>query len=100
MQGKVINDLRKARIRDASIWLATGREGGIRAPAMCFPAVEFVEQEATRRAGRRRMPSGAVVEKEEAAPKKEIPPIDPKKFSGNVNEITPRPFGASIIRGK
>src|SRR5260370_39591617 len=99
---KVINDLRKAANSADAIYLAgdPDREGEAisahLAMVLSKPA-KFVEQEAsTPRCKKKNAKPKPVVEKEEA-PKKEIPPTDPRKiFRVTFNEITPKAIRAAF----
>jgi DNA topoisomerase-1 len=103
-KGKVINDLRKAANTADAVYLAgdPDREGEAisahLAMVLSKPS-KFVEQEASAPRWKKKNAKPApVVEKEEdAAPKKEIPPTDPKKiFRVTFNEITPKAIRAAF----
>jgi len=102
-KGKVMNDLRKAANAADAVYLAgdPDREGEAisahLAMVLSKPS-KFVEQEASSpRWKKKNAKPEPVVEKEEAEPKKEIPPIDPKKiFRVTFNEITPKAIRAAF----
>jgi DNA topoisomerase-1 len=102
-KGKVMNDLRKAANTADAVYLAgdPDREGEAisahLAMVLSKPS-KFVEQEASPpRWKKKNAKPEPVVEKEEADPKKEIPPIDPKKiFRVTFNEITPKAIRAAF----
>jgi DNA topoisomerase-1 len=102
-KGKVMNDLRKAANTADAVYLAgdPDREGEAisahLAMVLSKPS-KFVEQEASpNRWKKKNTKPEPVVEKEEAEPKKEIPPIDPKKiFRVTFNEITPKAIRAAF----
>ena len=102
-KGKVMNDLRKAANAADAVYLAgdPDREGEAisahLAMVLSKPS-KFVEQEASPpRWKKKNAKPEPVVEKEEAEPKKEIPPIDPKKiFRVTFNEITPKAIRAAF----
>ena len=102
-KGKVMNDLRKAANTADAVYLAgdPDREGEAisahLAMVLSKPS-KFVEQEASPpRWKKKNAKPEPVVEKEEAEPKKEIPPIDPKKiFRVTFNEITPKAIRAAF----
>jgi DNA topoisomerase I len=103
-KGKVINDLRKAANTADAIYLAgdPDREGEAisahLAMVLSKPS-KFVEQEASAPRWKKKnaKPAPVVEEKEDAAPKKEIPPTDPKKiFRVTFNEITPKAIRAAF----
>ena len=102
-KGKVMNDLRKAAHTADAVYLAgdPDREGEAisahLAMVLSKPS-KFVEQEASApRWKKKNAKPEPVVEKAEAEPKKEIPPIDPKKiFRVTFNEITPKAIRAAF----
>jgi DNA topoisomerase-1 len=99
---KVINDLRKAANSADAIYLAgdPDREGEAisahLAMVLSKPS-KFVEQEASAPRWKKKSAKPAPVVEEDAAPKKEIPPTDPKKiFRVTFNEITPKAIRAAF----
>jgi len=99
---KVINDLRKAANIADAIYLAgdPDREGEAisahLAMVLSKPS-KFVEQEASAPRWKKKNAKPAPVVEEDAAPKKEIPPTDPKKiFRVTFNEITPKAIRAAF----
>ena len=99
---KVINDLRKAANSADAIYLAgdPDREGEAisahLAMVLSKPS-KFVEQEASAPRWKKKNAKPAPVVEEDAAPKKEIPPTDPKKiFRVTFNEITPKAIRAAF----
>jgi DNA topoisomerase-1 len=102
-KGKVMNDLRKAAHTADAVYLAgdPDREGEAisahLAMVLSKPS-KFVEQEASApRWKKKNAKPEPVVEKADAEPKKEIPPIDPKKiFRVTFNEITPKAIRAAF----
>ena len=102
-KGKVMNDLRKAAHTADAVYLAgdPDREGEAisahLAMVLSKPS-KFVEQEASApRWKKKNAKPEPAVEKAEAEPKKEIPPIDPKKiFRVTFNEITPKAIRAAF----
>ncbi len=99
---KVINDLRKAANTADAIYLAgdPDREGEAisahLAMVLSKPS-KFVEQEASAPRWKKKNAKPAPVAEEDAAPKKEIPPTDPKKiFRVTFNEITPKAIRAAF----
>src|SRR6266478_4995575 len=99
---KVINDLRKAANSSDAIYLAgdPDREGEAisahLAMVLSKPS-KFVEQEASAPRWKKKNAKPAPVLEEDAAPKKEIPPTDPKKiFRVTFNEITPKAIRAAF----
>jgi len=103
-KGKVINDLRKAANSADAVYLAgdPDREGEAisahLAMVLSKPA-KFTEQEPSGPRWKKKKVEGAEEKKEEAkeAPKKEIPPADPKKiFRVTFNEITPKAIRAAF----
>jgi DNA topoisomerase-1 len=99
---KVINDLRKAADTADAVYLAgdPDREGEAISAHLAMVLAKpskFVEQEASAPRWKKRnaKPQPEVEEKPE--PKKEIPPIDPKKiFRVTFNEITPKAIRAAF----
>ncbi len=99
---KVINDLRKAANSADAIYLAgdPDREGEAisahLAMVLSKPS-KFVEQEASAPRWKKKNAKPAPVLEEDAAPKKEIPPTDPRKiFRVTFNEITPKAIRAAF----
>jgi len=99
---KVINDLRKAANSADAIYLAgdPDREGEAisahLAMVLSKPS-KFVEQEASAPRWKKKNAKPAPVVEEDTAPKKEIPPTDPKKiFRVTFNEITPKAIRAAF----
>src|SRR5579859_6915998 len=101
-KGKVINDLRKAASTADAIYLAgdPDREGEAisahLAMVLSKPS-KFEEQEASAPRWKKKNAKPEPVVEEKAEPKKEIPPIDPKKiFRVTFNEITPKAIRAAF----
>ena len=99
---KVINDLRRAANSADAIYLAgdPDREGEAisahLAMVLSKPS-KFVEQEASAPRWKKKNAKPAPVVEEDTAPKKEIPPTDPKKiFRVTFNEITPKAIRAAF----
>jgi DNA topoisomerase I len=99
---KVINDLRKAANSADAVYLAgdPDREGEAisahLAMVLSKPS-KFVEQEASAPRWKKKSAKPVPVAEEEVAPKKEIPPTDPKKiFRVTFNEITPKAIRAAF----
>src|ERR1700719_261950 len=99
---KVINDLRKAANTADAVYLAGDPDGEGEAISAHLAMVlskpsKFVEQEASAPRWKKKNAKPAPVVEEEAAPKKEIPPTDPKKiFRVTFNEITPKAIRAAF----
>ena len=101
-KGKVLNDLRKAANTASAVYLAgdPDREGEAisahLAMVLSKPS-KFVEQEASAPRWKKKNAKPEPVVQEKAEPKKEIPPIDPKKiFRVTFNEITPKAIRAAF----
>src|SRR5713101_4027550 len=99
---KVINDLRRAANSADAIYLAgdPDREGEAisahLAMVLSKPS-KFVEQEASAPRWKKKNAKPAPAAEEDTAPKKEIPPTDPKKiFRVTFNEITPKAIRAAF----
>src|SRR5262249_44476190 len=104
-KGKVLNDLRKAANTAEAVYLAgdPDREGEAISAHLAMVLAKpskFVEQEASAPRWKKKVvkPEVEAVAKD-PAPKKEIPPPDPKKiFRVTFNEITPKAIRAAFNR--
>src|SRR6266705_2517125 len=101
-KGKVITDLRKAANTADAVYLAgdPDREGEAISAHLAMVLAKphkFVEQEASAPRWKKKNAKPAPVVEENTAPKKEIPPTDPKKiFRVTFNEITPKAIRAAF----
>src|SRR6202795_4723829 len=101
-KGKVINDLRKSANSADFVYLAgdPDREGEAISAHLAMvlsKPTKFVEQEASAPRWKKKNAKPEPVVEEKAEPKKEIPPIDPKKiFRVTFNEITPKAIRAAF----
>src|SRR5437660_3021271 len=101
-KGKVINDLRKAANTAEAVYLAgdPDREGEAISAHLALVLSKpsrFIEQEPSLSRFKKKDAKAEEPVKEEAAPKKEVVAIDPKKiFRVTFNEITPKAIRAAF----